>query len=122
MSFLENTRKPAGLGGKVMVRMMNLGHRALSSWALSFLPALKDGAVLDCGKGQKAFPPKPDDRFDTGRPAIFMLNTQSESTGIDGGLVFIYALRFCFFFSKRLIARSPALTSTIVAAHKSGNA
>ena len=51
MSFLENTRKPAGFGGKVMVRMMNLGHRALSSWGLSFLPALKEGAVLDCGCG-----------------------------------------------------------------------
>ena len=30
MSFLENTRRPAGLGGKLMVRMMNVGHRALA--------------------------------------------------------------------------------------------
>ncbi len=26
MSFFENTRKPVGLGGKIMVAMMNLGH------------------------------------------------------------------------------------------------
>jgi len=26
MSFFENTRKPMGLGGKLMVAMMNLGH------------------------------------------------------------------------------------------------
>ena len=26
MSFFENTRKPTGLGGKLMVTMMNLGH------------------------------------------------------------------------------------------------
>ena len=32
MSFLENTRRPAGLGGKLMVRMMNVGHRALARW------------------------------------------------------------------------------------------
>ena len=27
MSFFENTRKPQGLGGKLMVNMMNIGHR-----------------------------------------------------------------------------------------------
>ena len=26
MSFFENTRKPVGLGGKLMVAMMNLGY------------------------------------------------------------------------------------------------
>ena len=26
MSFFENTRKPEGFGGKLMVAMMNLGH------------------------------------------------------------------------------------------------
>lgn len=26
MSFFENTRKPVGLGGKLMVAMMNLGQ------------------------------------------------------------------------------------------------
>ena len=26
MSFFENTRKPVGFGGKIMVAMMNVGH------------------------------------------------------------------------------------------------
>ena len=29
MSFWENTRKPEGLGGKLMVILMNLGHHIL---------------------------------------------------------------------------------------------
>ena len=37
MSFLDNTRKPDGLGSKRMVRLMNLGHGAVSRWALRFL-------------------------------------------------------------------------------------
>ena len=51
MSFFENTRKPTGLGGKVMVSMMNLGHRALADWGFSFLDISVDAAVLDCGCG-----------------------------------------------------------------------
>ena len=51
MSFLENTRRPSGLGGKLMVAMMNLGHRALSEWGLRFLKIAPDAAVLDCGCG-----------------------------------------------------------------------
>ena len=30
MSFFENTRKPVGLGGKIMVAMMNFGHSAMA--------------------------------------------------------------------------------------------
>ena len=51
MSFFENTRKPAGLGGKVMVTMMNLGHRPLADWGFQFLRVDKSAAVLDCGCG-----------------------------------------------------------------------
>ena len=51
MSFLENTRSPAGLGGKLMVRMMNVGHRALACWGLRFLLLSADAKVLDCGCG-----------------------------------------------------------------------
>ena len=32
MSFFENTRKPEGLGGKIMVSMMNVGHKAMADW------------------------------------------------------------------------------------------
>lgn len=51
MSFFENTRKPEGFGGRIMLSMMNLGHRALAGWGLSFLSAQKDAAALDCGCG-----------------------------------------------------------------------
>ena len=30
MSFFENTRKPVGFGGKLMVAMMNVGHGAVA--------------------------------------------------------------------------------------------
>lgn len=29
MAFFENTRKPTGFGGRLMVTMMNIGHRRL---------------------------------------------------------------------------------------------
>ncbi len=51
MSFFEHTKKPAGLGGSIMVSMMNVGHRALADWGFSFLPLAPDAAVLDCGCG-----------------------------------------------------------------------
>lgn len=51
MSFFENTRKPTGLGGKLMVSMMNLGHSALANWGLRFLDLPKDAKILDCGCG-----------------------------------------------------------------------
>ena len=51
MSFFENTRKPTGLGGKLMVNMMNLGHRGLADWGTQFLPLEAQDRVLDCGCG-----------------------------------------------------------------------
>ena len=51
MSFFENTRKPVGLGGKIMVAMMNFGHSAMAEWGLSFLQPAPDDMVLDCGCG-----------------------------------------------------------------------
>ena len=51
MSFWENTRKPAGLGGRLMVSAMNIGHRALAGWGRSFLTLPADAKVLDCGCG-----------------------------------------------------------------------
>ena len=32
MSFFENTRKPVGLVGKLLVAMMNLGHSSVARW------------------------------------------------------------------------------------------
>ena len=51
MSFFENTRKPVGLGGKIMVAMMNVGHSAVARWGLQFLNVVPDAEVLDCGCG-----------------------------------------------------------------------
>ena len=51
MSFFENTRKPEGLGGKLMLSMMNVGHRALADWGLQFAEIAKDASILDCGCG-----------------------------------------------------------------------
>ena len=51
MSFFENTRKPVGFGGKLMVAMMNLGHSSVARWGLQFLNAAPDAKVLDCGCG-----------------------------------------------------------------------
>lgn len=51
MSFFENTRKPSGLGGKLMVNMMNLGHGALAEWGMQYLNVSESAAVLDCGCG-----------------------------------------------------------------------
>lgn len=51
MAFLDNTRKPVGFGGKVMVRMMNLLHGTMAHWGLQFLPLAPDARVLDCGCG-----------------------------------------------------------------------
>ena len=51
MSFFENTRKPVGLGGKIMIAMMNLGHSPVAQWGLQFLNAAPDAKVLDCGCG-----------------------------------------------------------------------
>ena len=51
MSFFENTRKPVGLGGKIMVAMMNLGHSPVARWGLQFLELAPDAKTLDCGCG-----------------------------------------------------------------------
>ena len=51
MSFFENTRKPVGLGGKLMVAMMNLGHSPVARWGLQFLRLAPNAKVLNCGCG-----------------------------------------------------------------------
>ena len=51
MSFFENTRKPVGIGGKIMVAMMNSGHGAMADWGFRFIRISENAAVLDCGCG-----------------------------------------------------------------------
>ena len=47
MSFFENTRKPAGFSGRVMVSMMNLCHSPMARWGFRFLKLAGNAAVLD---------------------------------------------------------------------------
>ncbi|MBE7728189.1 MAG: class I SAM-dependent methyltransferase [Enterocloster citroniae] len=50
--FFNNTRKPEGFLGKMMVNGMNGGgHAALAEWSLSFVNIDKNDSVLDCGCG-----------------------------------------------------------------------
>ena len=49
--FLRTPEKPVGLGGKIMVAMMNLGHSPVARWGLRFLELTLDAKVLDCGCG-----------------------------------------------------------------------
>lgn len=51
MSFFENTRKPVGLGGKIMVAMMNSGHGAMADWGFGHITIADDACVLDAGCG-----------------------------------------------------------------------
>ena len=51
MSFFNNTRKPVGFGGKLMVNLMNIGHSPVARWAIQFLNIGPDAIVLDCGCG-----------------------------------------------------------------------
>lgn len=50
-AFWKNTRKPEGLGGKIMVSMMNIAHCAIAHWGFRFLNAAADANALDCGCG-----------------------------------------------------------------------
>ena len=56
MSFFENTRKPAGLGGRIMVSMMNLGHRPLADWGFQFLRASRGRGGANIKRLLKACP------------------------------------------------------------------
>lgn len=51
MGFFENTRKPQGFGGKIMVKMMNSGHSKLAKWGFTKIYANSNAKVLDIGCG-----------------------------------------------------------------------
>ena len=56
MSFFENTRKPVGLGGKIMVAMMNFGQYTVLPHAAETVPQ-RQGAghrLLSCQRGKNA--------------------------------------------------------------------
>ena len=51
MSFFENTRKPVGFGGKILVAMMNSGHGAMANWGFTHITIPEDAVILDAGCG-----------------------------------------------------------------------
>ena len=51
MSIFQNTCKPVGFGGKLMVHSMNMGHAAMASWGFSHIPVPEKGHCLDIGCG-----------------------------------------------------------------------
>ena len=54
--FFNQTRKPEGFLGKLMLSTMNSGHAKLADWWLAHLPKLSASAAVDlgCGGGRNA--------------------------------------------------------------------
>ena len=50
-NFFQNTCKPQGIGGKIMVNMMNNGHAKMAEWGLKFLKLKETDHILDIGCG-----------------------------------------------------------------------
>jgi len=50
-SFFQNTCKPEGFGGKMMVAMMNNGHAAMAKWGFSHIQINDGSQILDIGCG-----------------------------------------------------------------------
>lgn len=51
MSFFQNTCKPKGLGGKIMVNMMNTGHSSMAEWGFTHIEIAENNICLDIGCG-----------------------------------------------------------------------
>lgn len=51
MSFFQNTCKPKGIGGRLMVGMMNTGHSAMAEWGFTHLKIAENDICLDIGCG-----------------------------------------------------------------------
>lgn len=51
MSFFQNTCKPKGFGGNVMVNMMNVGHSSLANWGFTHIRIQDNAISLDVGCG-----------------------------------------------------------------------
>ena len=51
MSFFQNTCKPKGIGGKIMVHMTNTGHSSMAEWGFTHMEIQSDNVCLDIGCG-----------------------------------------------------------------------
>ena len=54
--YFNNTRKPQGFLGKMMVQGMNSGHVPMAHWGTQNLPSLTPSSIIDlgCGGGKNA--------------------------------------------------------------------
>ncbi len=54
--FFNQTRKPEGMLGALMLRSMNSGHVALADWGFLHLPSIRPAQIVDlgCGAGHNA--------------------------------------------------------------------
>ena len=54
--FFNQTRKPEGTLGKLMLSSMNSGHAKMADWGLSYLPELNPDRIVElgCGAGRNA--------------------------------------------------------------------
>ncbi len=54
--FVNQTRKPEGALGKMMLRSMNTGHSGIANWGFAHLPSLTPARIVDlgCGGGRNA--------------------------------------------------------------------
>lgn len=50
-SLISQAKKPTGIFGLLIVRLMNLGHNKLTNWGLSYLTIKEDDIILDIGCG-----------------------------------------------------------------------
>ena len=51
MTIFQNTCKPEGFGGKIMLNMMNRGHASMAAWGFKHISVEADAVSLDVGCG-----------------------------------------------------------------------
>ena len=49
--FFKNTRKPQGVLGKMMLKIMNAGHAKMAAWGFTYLILSDSAHILDVGCG-----------------------------------------------------------------------
>ena len=49
--LISQAKKPTGIIGSLIVRIMNIGHNKLTNWSLSYLNIKEDDIILDIGCG-----------------------------------------------------------------------
>ena len=49
MSFFQNTCRPEGIGGKIVVHMMNTGHSSMAEWGFTHIKIQSEDVCLDIG-------------------------------------------------------------------------